>query len=166
MLGELILKQYDLLHFAGHCVYDAEDPANSGWIFPRRKTSGSVPTSSTGSTAFRSSFFPMRASRASRQTVPTLRSAELAPSFRRSILPAWRGEFRLRCVAGGRPGQRVILRTDFIPGLLGLIKVGEPEAMHVAMREARVHIATRGDGGGARTWGAYQHYWQPVFSPF
>jgi hypothetical protein len=33
VLSELILKQYDLLHFAGHCIYDVEDPANSGWIF-------------------------------------------------------------------------------------------------------------------------------------
>ena len=35
--------------------------------------------------------------------------------------------------------------------------------MHVAMREARVEIATR---AGGRTWGAYQHYGNPYFRFF
>jgi CHAT domain-containing protein len=27
-----MLENFDVLHFAGHCVYDKDDPANSGWL--------------------------------------------------------------------------------------------------------------------------------------
>jgi hypothetical protein len=40
----------------------------------------------------------------------------------------------------------------------------EPQAMHTAMRDARLAIA--GSIGGARTWGAYQHYGSPYFRFF
>ncbi len=33
VLRELLLRQYDILHFAGHCSYSAEDPGASGWVF-------------------------------------------------------------------------------------------------------------------------------------
>ena len=33
VMKELLLRSYDLLHFAGHCYYNASNPANSGWIF-------------------------------------------------------------------------------------------------------------------------------------
>lgn len=33
VLRHLMMRSYDVLHFAGHCVYDKENPAASGWIF-------------------------------------------------------------------------------------------------------------------------------------
>src|SRR5690606_15036419 len=33
VLREVLLHSYDVLHFAGHCVYDEERPAESGWLF-------------------------------------------------------------------------------------------------------------------------------------
>ena len=96
-----------------------------------------------------------------------LRTAELAPSFAEAFFQ--RGVANFVCTAWPVDDQAA---RDFArrlySGLLGLIKVGEPEAMHVAMREARVSIATHRDYnvGGARTWGAYQHYGNPYFRLF
>jgi pimeloyl-ACP methyl ester carboxylesterase len=33
VLRELMLRPYDVFHFAGHCQFDAVDPAASGWVF-------------------------------------------------------------------------------------------------------------------------------------
>ncbi|MDQ3248001.1 MAG: CHAT domain-containing protein, partial [Chloroflexota bacterium] len=37
VLRNLMMRTFDVLHFAGHCVYDKEDPPNSGWIFTGRE---------------------------------------------------------------------------------------------------------------------------------
>ena len=42
VMQELILKPFDVLHYAGHCMYDKQKPSASGWILP---ASVSVPTS-------------------------------------------------------------------------------------------------------------------------
>src|SRR5262249_38294380 len=33
VLREVMLRWYDVLHFAGHCVFDTRDATRSGWIF-------------------------------------------------------------------------------------------------------------------------------------
>ena len=33
VLQRLMLEDWDILHFAGHCYYNAEEPSASGWIF-------------------------------------------------------------------------------------------------------------------------------------
>jgi hypothetical protein len=33
VLRELVLRPYDVLHYAGHCMYDPQHPSSSGWIF-------------------------------------------------------------------------------------------------------------------------------------
>ena len=43
VMQELILKPFDVLHYAGHCMYDKQKPSASGWILPA--ASVSVPTS-------------------------------------------------------------------------------------------------------------------------
>lgn len=33
VLRHLLLRSYDVLHYAGHCVYDESNPARQGWVF-------------------------------------------------------------------------------------------------------------------------------------
>src|SRR5262249_34587277 len=33
VLNRLMFGQFDVLHYAGHCIYDKDNPAASGWIF-------------------------------------------------------------------------------------------------------------------------------------
>jgi hypothetical protein len=33
VLRELLLRRYDVMHYAGHCAYEPDDPTRSGWVF-------------------------------------------------------------------------------------------------------------------------------------
>ncbi len=160
VLRHLMFTTYDVLHFAGHCVFDTEEPSNSGWIFSRRERLTANELNRVDripkfifSNACESGITPDRSE---------LRNAALAPSFAEAFFQ--RGVANFICTAWPVDDQaaRRFARRLY-SGLLGLIKVGEPEPMHVAMREARVEIATR---AGGRTWGAYQHYGNPYFRFF
>jgi hypothetical protein len=160
VLRHLMFTNYDVLHFAGHCVFDPEEPSNSGWIFSRRERLTANELNRVDripkfifSNACESGITPDRSE---------LRTAALAPSFAEAFFQ--RGVANFICTAWPVDDQaaRRFARRLY-SGLLGLIKVGEPEPMHVAMREARVEIATR---AGGRTWGAYQHYGNPYFRFF
>ncbi len=37
LMQELLLRPYDILHYAGHCTYDKDRPSASGWIFTGNK---------------------------------------------------------------------------------------------------------------------------------
>ena len=165
VLRHLILRSYDVLHFAGHCVYDPQDPAASGWIF----TSGERLSANelrrvdriprfVFSNACESGITPDRSQQ---------RSVDLAPSFAESFFA--RGVSNFVCTAW--PVDDVAAREFALrlyAGLLGLAPMDdqgshyeatESEPMHIAMRQARLAIADT--PGGARTWGAYQHYGNP-----
>jgi hypothetical protein len=171
VLRHLMFTTYDVLHFAGHCVYDKEERSNSGWIFSRRERLTANELNRVDripkfifSNACESGITPDRSE---------MRTADLAPSFAEAFFQ--RGVANFVCTAWPVDDQaaRRFARRIY-SGLLGLkvppggtlgaeIKAGEPEPMHVAMREARVEIATR---AGGLTWGAYQHYGNPYFRFF
>jgi hypothetical protein len=171
VLRHLILHSYDVLHFAGHCVYDRADPAASGWIF----TGGARLSANefdridripkfVFSNACESGITPDRSE---------LRSVELAPSFAEAFFA--RGVSNFVCTAW--PVDDTAARQfaqRLYGGLLGLAVEesgglrrhgpGALEQMHVAMRQARLALA--GTANGARTWGAYQHYGNPYLRFF
>jgi pimeloyl-ACP methyl ester carboxylesterase len=169
VLRHLLMKTdpYDVLHFAGHCVYDEADPTSSGWLFGRgeRLTANElrrldrVPTF-VFSNACESGKTPDRAD---------LRSAALAPSFAESFFE--RGVSNFVCTAW--PVDDYDARQFALAlygGLLGLrLENGEPVRapmlpMHKAMMEARRSIAN--PSSGTRTWAAYQHYGSPFLRLF
>lgn len=185
VLRHLMMRTYDVLHFAGHCVYDKENPAKSGWIFSNgERLSAYEFTRIDRSPAFvfsnacESGITPARSDE---------RSVELAPSFAESffargvtnfVCTAWPVEdraardFALTLYAGllgleptdnraetetGKAAQPSILHsTLFCPTA--------PLAMHQAMMHARRAIAA--PPSDIRTWGAYQHYGNPYFRFF
>jgi pimeloyl-ACP methyl ester carboxylesterase len=157
VMQELILKPFDVLHYAGHCKYDKQKPSASGWIFTGGKRLSANELNRIDkipkfifSNACESGITPDRSEQ---------RSPELAPSFAESFFA--RGVQNFVCTAW--PVNDLAAR-DFArllyTGLLGL-EGREVEPMHVALREARVTIYNK--DYGVRTWGAYQHYGNPYF---
>ena len=170
VLRHLLLHSYDVLHFAGHCVYDAGRPENSGWIFSGGKRISANELNRIDripkfvfSNACESGITPDRSE---------MRSAELAPSFAETFFK--RGITNFVCTAW--PVDDAAAREfalTLYANMLGLYRADaresryeptDPQPMHAAMREARLAIAE--SLGGARTWGAYQHYGSPYFRFF
>ncbi|MDQ3699861.1 MAG: CHAT domain-containing protein, partial [Chloroflexota bacterium] len=170
VLRHLMLRTFDAFHFAGHCVYEAKNPAASGFVFTggtrisanELKRIDRVPKF-VFANACQSGVTPGRSE---------LRSVELAPSFAEAFFA--RGVSNFVCTAWpvGDWAAREFALTLYA-GLLGLVKGAETPhryqpgglfAMHEAMREARLAVA-RTDRD-ARTWGAYQHYGSPHFRFF
>jgi len=174
VLSELMLRSYDILHFAGHCVYDDKNKANSGWVFSHNERLTTRELSRIDrvpkfvfSNACESGITPERSE---------LRSVDLAPNFAESFFA--RGVSNFICTAW--PISDVAAREfalRFYSGILGLKQKGPEyvaakdaqgipiiETMYVAMREARLKIAA--EDYGVRTWGAYQHYGNPYLRFF
>jgi pimeloyl-ACP methyl ester carboxylesterase len=157
VMQELILKSYDVLHYAGHCMYDQKKPSASGWIFTGGKRLSANELSRIDripkfvfSNACESGITPDRSEQ---------RSPELAPSFAETFFA--RGVQNFVCTAWPVNDQAALdFAERFYTGLLGL-DGKDAEPMHVAMREARLTIHDK--SYGVRTWGAYQHYGNPYF---
>jgi hypothetical protein len=174
VLRELMVRTYDVLHFAGHCVFEwGGDPNLSGWIFNVRNKELLTATELyrvdripkfVFSNACESGITPDRAQE---------RNDRLAPSFAEAFFA--RGVSNFVCAAW--PVDDLASR-DFAltlySGLLG-INLEDPGAssadsdpgalpMHAAMKQARLGIARTTNG--RTTWGAYQHYGNPYFRFF
>jgi pimeloyl-ACP methyl ester carboxylesterase len=161
VLRHLILERFHVLHFAGHCFYDKDDPAASGWIFGGGASLSArelrridrVPEF-VFSNACESGITPDRAGH---------RSVGLAPSFAESFFERGVGNF----VCTAWPVDDEAARgfaTALYESLLGLTPGdanSTPLPMYRAMTHARRAIA--GEGGGVRSWGAYQHYGDPLY---
>ena len=169
VLRELMLRRYDILHFAGHCVFEWDgDPNLSGWIFNAKRKEllsanelnriDQVPKF-VFSNACESGVTPDRARD---------RNPRLAPSFAEAFFN--RGVANFVCTAW--PVDDVAARmfaVTLYTNLLGIqsdivTSAGSPVPMHEAMKQARLTIARTPNG--RTTWGAYQHYGNPYFRLF
>ena len=169
VLRELMLRRYDILHFAGHCVFEWNgDPSLSGWIFNMKRKEllsanelnriDQVPKF-VFSNACESGVTPDRARD---------RNPRLAPSFAEAFFN--RGVANFVCTAW--PVDDVAARgfaVTLYANLLGIqsegvSNAGGPVPMHEAMKQARLAIARTPNG--RTTWGAYQHYGNPYFRLF
>lgn len=173
VLRHLMLRSYDLLHFAGHCTYKEGDPELQGWVF----AAGDPPDLLSPYELNRIDRIPKFVfSNACESGITPDRSEErnpaLAPGFAESFFG--RGVANFVCTAW--PVDDSAAREfalELYSRLLGVerdrahpgrFKARPPEPMHIAMRDARVAIF--GSPGGTRTWGAYQHYGNPFFRLF
>lgn len=170
VLRHLMLRRFDVLHFAGHCLFDVEDPTRSGWVFSggTRLTANELDRIDriprfVFSNACESGITPDRSEK---------RSAALAPSFAEAFFA--RGVSNFVCTAW--PVDDLFARVfarELYSGLLGLESIDEeaglyaarePLPMYRAMRDARRKVASV--KSGLRTWGAYQHYGSPFYRFF
>ena len=169
VLRELMIRSYDVLHFAGHCVFDEKHPSESGWVFAKNERISAKELTRIDrvpgfifSNACESGVTPDRSDR---------RSVALAPTFAESFFA--RGiQFRMHGVACVRRRTHEFA-LELYAHLLGLKRLDgqpdryeriEPTSMVRAMQRARLAIAPL--EGGIRMWGAYQHYGNPYFPIF
>ncbi len=175
VLREIMSRSYDVLHYAGHCVFQWDgDPEASGWIFNAATKEllsafelnriDRVPKF-VFSNACESGITPDRSEE---------RNAYLAPSFAEAFFN--RGVSNFVCTAW--PVDDLSARQFALmlySRLLGLREIegqpGQYEAdpagsrpMHISMRDARTEIADTTNG--RTTWGSYQHYGSPYFQFF
>jgi CHAT domain-containing protein len=160
-------QTFDVMHFAGHCAFNDEDPADSGWIFTgglrlrarELKRIDRIPRF-IFSNACESGITPERAS---------ARAIAAAPSFAEGFFE--RGVANFICTAWTvDDGAALTFALNLYRQLLGLQdpKTGTPgrfTTMSEALRAARGSIVEQADGG-IRTWGAYQHYGSPNYRFF
>lgn len=170
---------YDILHYAGHCMYDEKEPSSSGWLFTGGERLSANELNRIDripkfvfSNACESGITPDRSwAKLGR------RSSELAPSFAESFFA--RGVSNFVCTAwyvNDAAAREFALRL--YAGLLGInavtsggqgpdrYKQETPLKMHAAMHNARRAVANLPNGIGTRTWGAYQHYGNPYLQFF
>jgi CHAT domain-containing protein len=146
---------FDVLHYAGHCVYDRDDPARSGLLFSGddRLTAADLDRIDRTpkfifANACESGIMPSRSD---------LSSPEIPAAFAEAFFK--KGVANLVCTAwpvSDRPA------SDFAEALYrNLLGDGIPAVpMFEALRAARRKIAD------TTTWGAYQHYGDPYFRLF
>lgn len=170
VLRELMNRSYDVLHFAGHCVYNAQTPTRSGWIF----TGGQLVTASEirrvdrvpsfiFSNACESGITPDRSGRRSDLLAPTFAEAFFARGVANFVCTAWpvndlaARDFALTLYAkllGLKYEEKRGLRID-----PQSYQATDPQPMYRATCAARKLISSEAYGGN--TWGAYQHYGNP-----
>lgn len=160
VLNCLVNQHFDIVHYAGHCFFDADDPRRSGWLFSNKEVLSADELNRIDrvprfvfSNACESGITPDRADKY---------NAGIAPSFAESFFARGVGNFI--CTAWPVDDAAALAFAKRVyRGLLGL-QEDQPKAepLHEAMKAARLEIALLGDGGLA-TWGAYQHYGDPYF---
>jgi hypothetical protein len=173
MLRELTVRRYEVLHYAGHCFFDPQDPAQSGWVFSDGIVISAYELERIDrapalvvSNACESGITPDRASERSAALVPSFAESFFAQGVTNYIGTAWPvDDIAARLFAAtlyssllgldlGADGQ--VQPVD--PGGAASLK---PRPMHLAMLRARLAIARTSSGRG--TWGAYQHYGNPYY---
>jgi hypothetical protein len=175
VLRELTLGHYDVLHFAGHCVFNEKDPSRSGWLF----SDGAIISANELTPIDRIPKFVFSNACESGR-IPRHRSTRMAPSFAESFFA--RGVSNFVCTAwpvADGPARRfaTVLYSTLLDlpgleeGMNGSEASEDPErapfegkAMYEAMRAARQAVYAM--EGGLRTWGAYQHYGNPFYRFF
>jgi CHAT domain-containing protein len=171
VLIALTESRYDVLHFAGHCAFDPDDVASSGWIFSggARLTARELNRIDrippfVFSNACESGITPERASARAIAAAPSFAEAFFARGVSNFVCTAWEVD----------DSAALAFATRLYSELLGLQPAGEARfaAMTDALREARAAIFDQGNGGGVtgvsgvKTWGAYQHYGTPGYRFF
>ncbi len=162
LLRELMVRPYDVLHFAGHCIYDESDPAASGWLFSKGERLS--PRELNRIDVIPRFIFSNAASNFAQATDKVVSFAEsfLARGVANFIYPAW----FVDDVSAQRFAQKLYA------ALLGLkpkprgngYDAVEPLPLNESVREARREAGGNGSAGN-RSWGAYQHYGSREF-PF
>jgi pimeloyl-ACP methyl ester carboxylesterase len=148
---------FDVLHYAGHCVYNEKQPELSGFLF----SNGDMLTARdldridrtpkfVFANACESGVLPSR---------PDLSSPELPAAFAEAFFK--KGVANFICTAwpvGDAPSRDFALKL--YAELLGDNPEGIASNIYTALREARRQIVS------TKTWAAYQHYGNPYFRLF
>jgi pimeloyl-ACP methyl ester carboxylesterase len=184
VLRHLMLRNYDVLHFAGHATYDETAASRSGWLFTRgqRITASELQRIDripkfVFSNACQSGVTPDRAEQHEVDLAPNFAESFFARGVANLVCTAWpvedyaAREFALTLYASLLGIRQAGTAADDSPGsnpaestAAPLSGVDSPQPMYKAMRSARFAVARL--PVGTRAWGAYQHYGKPYFRLF
>jgi len=159
VINRLTNQRYDVIHFAGHCYYDAADPEQNGWIFHEERHERITAAELSRLDCVP----PFVFSNACESGVTPDRSGSglaLAPAFAEAFF--MRGVRNFICSAWpvDDAAAEVFART-FYTAFLGTAN-SAPAAIREAVRLARCATQQLPDDT-SNTWGAYQHYGNPEF---
>jgi len=173
VMRHLMLHTYDLLHFCGHCIYDAKEPSNSGWLFSNGERLSAYEFTRIDripkfvfSNACETGILQEQKGSHSSELAPSLAEAFFARGVSNFICTAWpvddraARDFALTLYAS-------LLGISSINGDLNRQEnyVKSPSRpIYEAIREARLAVAN--PSNDIRMWGAYQHYGNPYFRLF
>jgi CHAT domain-containing protein len=170
VLRELLNNRYDVLHFAGHCFFDPRDPTACGWLFQQQPLKfisakelcriDRVPKF-VFSNACESGVLPDRNAAIHDGIGPSFAESFFKQGVANFICTAWKVDDAAATVFARTLYARLLGLTDAAEQPADLI---QPEYIWRALREAR--RVTAKEPGGARTWGAYQHYGSPYYTFF
>lgn len=180
VLRHLMMRRYDVLHFAGHCVYDKANPTASGWIFSNRERLTAnefrridrVPKF-IFSNACESGITPDRSGERAVALAPTLAESFFERGVSNFVCTAWpvddraARDFALTLYAhllGLRHSDTTIDGKRIIRSDLNRYQAATSQPIHDAMKKARLAILD--PPNDIRTWGSYQHYGNPYFRFF
>jgi hypothetical protein len=177
ILGLIFNESFDIIHFAGHGIYDPERPNRSGWVFGFGRDQTELKTLSA-----REIFLARRVPRlvfsnacfsavvtAGKLTAEDMnrRLAGLAEAFFERGVPNYIGagwpvrddlavRFATEFYAQALAGQPAVAFSAMPSGASSAGAAGAPQPLWQAVASARRLIAHDGS-----TWGAYHHYGQP-----
>jgi pimeloyl-ACP methyl ester carboxylesterase len=170
VLRHLLLRHYDVLHFAGHCVYDMDQPSHSGWIFTGNERITAHEMRRVDripkfifSNACESGITPDRAAERSDALAPSFAEAFFERGVANFVCTAWPVD-DLAALTFARTLYGRLLGLSYDEARVRFALKSRTQLMYEAMHEAR--LATLGTLHGRRTWGAYQHYGNPYFQFF
>ena len=148
VLFHLTRRHYDILHYAGHCMFDKNDPPASGWVF----TDGAILSANemnridhipkfVFSNACESGITPDRAAQGSSLLAPSFAEAFFARGVANFICTAW--------LVGDAAAREFAL--ELYNNLFGMntengeYRQGEPKAMHqpCTLRDVKLPAGTR-----------------------
>jgi CHAT domain-containing protein len=173
VLRELSVRRYDVLHYAGHCFFDPQEPERSGWIFSdgvvisahELQRIDRVPPLVVAN-ACESGITPDRTGERSAAMVPSFAEAFFAQGVANYVGTAWPvDDIAARLFATVLYGALLGLEAGSLEESPAEIEPRSirlaPQPMHLAILRARVAVART--LGGRGTWGAYQHYGNPYY---
>jgi hypothetical protein len=149
VMTNLLVREYDVVHFAGHDVYNPASPSSSGWAF----AGGTIGAREIG-----------QMKRVPRLVFSNSGEADASSaSARRAGFPSSLAEAFLRqgaaCFVGSSGAVDDVAAAAFALDLYSNLLTGQP--MFAAMRNARRNNLER--FSSVRSWGIYQHYGNPLF---
>ncbi len=176
VLNRILVDSFDILHYAGHCVYDRQFPMRSGWIFSggTRLTANELLRLDRSprlvvSNACESGVTPDRSRRGDAKLPATFAEAFFACGVSDFVCTAWPiGDLAAKRFAATfyieLLGMRVMRPESNSETADLILSEKGPQTIHRAMHAARQALFRSADG--LTSWGAYQHYGTPYYRAF
>ena len=171
VLRAIVAGPYDILHFAGHTVYERQQPEETGWLFSKGQRFTAAMLERVDRVppfvfcnSCESGVLPQRVEGRSPELPVTLAEQFLAKGVANFVVTGWPVDDQVARAFAVRIYSSLLGLPSLSRGGASLQRTTaplNPVYIHQAMSQARAAVARL--PGGISTWGAYQHYGSPFF---